>query len=58
MSLTHVSVSVTAGTIRPAHSSPDCFVMDDAIGASVFMMFTPEVARQWIATLTPLAGEK
>ena len=57
MSLTHVSVTAAAGFIRPART-PNCVVMDDAVGASIFIEFTPEIARQWIATLTPIAEEK
>ena len=60
MSTTRVYVSIEAGHLTPTPTPPSQLLgqqvqMD---GSPVLLYITPEIARQWIETLTTITGEK
>ncbi|UYL86631.1 hypothetical protein SEA_RADFAD_75 [Arthrobacter phage RadFad] len=50
-----VTVSMSAAPLRSAAANPEMLVVDDQL---YIHNMTPELARQWIGVLEPLAKEK
>ncbi|UDL14895.1 hypothetical protein PP357_gp48 [Arthrobacter phage Sarge] len=50
-----VTVSITADEIRIGHGSPDMVCMSDEL---FIHNMTPELARQWIGVLEPIAKDR
>lgn len=50
-----ITVSFVAGPVRSAEKNPEMLVVDDQI---YIHDMTPELARQWIGVLEPLAEGK
>ncbi|WNM64560.1 hypothetical protein SEA_MIDNIGHTRAIN_73 [Arthrobacter phage MidnightRain] len=55
MSDLRVTVSMSAAPVRSAESNPEMLVVNDEL---YIHDMTPELARQWIGVLEPLAKEK
>ena len=60
MTTARVYVSIEAGHLTPTPTPPSQLLgqqvqMD---GSPVLLYITPEIARQWIETLTTITGEK
>lgn len=51
----HTSVSVIAGPITPSTNHPDTIVY---MGDRLSILYTPEIARQWIQVLETIATKE
>ena len=55
MSAGFVSVSMIAGPIKPSTNRPDQIVY---MGDGLSILYTPEIARQWIGVLETIASKE
>ena len=60
MTAGRIDVSIEAGHLKPTITppSPALGKQVEMDGSNVLLYIRPEIARQWIATLTPIAEEK